>query len=76
MSFHVIEIRPHDSGGWTVRVGDAADAITIHSSKGEAIEFARSIGATSPAAELVVLRRDGTVEERVACWPPYATILS
>lgn len=69
MSLTIIEIRPDDSGAWTVRVGEAGDAITVHSSRNEAIEFARSIGCTSPAAELVVFRRDGTVEERGTCRP-------
>ena len=59
-------VAPHPDGGWSVQKGGATRASKHFDNKEDAISWAREI-ARHQQTELVIHRRDGTVERKDPC---------
>ncbi len=57
----VYDVTPHEEG-WQVKRRGAARASSVHSTKEEAIQAARALAHNNEPSQVVVHRRDGTIE--------------
>ncbi len=56
-------VSPREAGRWEVKREHASRATRLFDRKGEAVEFARAL-AERNGVELIIQRRDGTIQER------------
>jgi Uncharacterized protein conserved in bacteria (DUF2188)/Phasin protein len=61
-TFNVI---PRDDG-WAVQLAGASRATSVHSTKEEAVERARALAADRAPSQLVVHKKDGTVQDTIS----------
>ena len=52
--------------GWAVEKQGAERAVSVHATKDEALESARGVAGRNKPSELVVHRKDGTVQDTIA----------
>jgi hypothetical protein len=55
-------VTPGDEGGWRVMAGGASRATSVHDSKEEAVEKARDLARRKTPSQLLVYKKDGTVQ--------------
>lgn len=61
--YHVAPV-PGDEYGWEIKSEGRRRAESMHQSKHEAVREARRFARTHPVCQIVVHRRDGTIEAR------------
>jgi hypothetical protein len=61
--YHVAPV-PGDEYGWEIKSEGRHRAESMHQSKHEAVQEARRFARTHPVCQIVVHRKDGTIEER------------
>ena len=55
-------VAPRDGGDWSVQVEGATRATSVHDSKDEAVSKAKSLAGDRRPSQLLVYKRDGTVQ--------------
>lgn len=61
----IYEVVPHEEG-WAFQKQGAARATSLHGTKKEAVEQARSTAAEHAPSQLVIRRKDGTIQDNVS----------
>ena len=61
----IYEVVPHEEG-WALQKQGAARATSVHGTKKEAVEHARSTAAEQAPSQLVIRRKDGTIQDNVS----------
>jgi Uncharacterized protein conserved in bacteria (DUF2188)/Phasin protein len=59
-----LEVIPREDG-WAVQVAGASRATSVHATKEEAVERARALAADRAPSQLVVHKKDGTVQDTI-----------
>ena len=55
-------VTPREGGGWSVQAEGASRATSVHDSKDEAVSRARKLAGDRRPGQLLVYKKDGTVQ--------------
>ena len=62
MARRTYHVTPNDDGGWKVKAEKADRASSAHGTKAEAVERAKELAKDQRPGQVVIHRRDGTIE--------------